>query len=104
MLRRGVPRGRGRPRGRGGGGGGGSGSRRRRGGALATEIVRPVPTVGAATGVDAADAYHLEVGVQHVGVVPGRVLPEVERARGRVGARGRVLALPGVVAVAEGGQ
>jgi hypothetical protein len=36
--------------------------------------------------------------------VPGRVLPEVERALRRVGTGDQVLALPGVVAVAEGGH
>src|SRR3990172_159569 len=68
------------------------------GGALDTEIVRPVPAVGCASAVDAGDADHLEVGVQHVGVVPGRVLPGVEGGLSGVWARSQVLALPGVVA------
>src|SRR3972149_473591 len=93
----------------GSGVGSGGGGRRRgrgwgRGRALATEVVGPVPAVGASGTVDAGDAHHLEVGVQHVGVVPRRALPEAERALCRVGARGQVLALPGVVVIAEGGH
>src|SRR3990172_2161109 len=88
----------------GGGGRWGRRGGRRRSRALTTEVVRPVPAVGCAGAVDAGDPHHLEVGVQHVGVVPGRVLPQVERPLRRVDTGGQVLALPGVVAVAEGGH
>src|SRR3972149_5404299 len=79
----------------GGCGGGGGGGR-------AAEVGGPGPAVGGGLAVDAGDADDGEAFVEHVGVVSGRVFPELEGTLGRVHARCEVLALPGGDVVAGG--
>src|SRR5660398_229395 len=69
---------------------------------VSAEIRVPVVSVGRTGDVFSGDPYHLVLRLQHVRIVPGRVLPALEHLRRRFETGGNILARVGIVIVANG--